>query len=166
MVCRVLTLISLLIATAAQAQTPQTYALQCTASCVASDGTTQPAGTTLNLVQWDGVSAWSPPAGMTAVLYAGQAIYQPAPAVPSQITRWQAYQTMLATPSQINAAPATVYTDMQTLVAATGGTMQLAWQTQQFVYRQGPFISFVAAQLHLSSALLDQMFIAAGGLPP
>jgi hypothetical protein len=89
----------------------------------------------------------------------------PAPVVPAQVTRWQAMQQMLATPSFVHASPATVFSDMQTLVTTTGGTMLLAWQNQQFVYRNGPFIAGVMAPLGLTSAALDTLFIAAALLP-
>lgn len=80
-------LAGLLFAVPAQAAV-QVYALQCSAPCVASDGTTQPAGTILPgmLTRWDGVTPWTPPPGFTAVVYTGQGIYQPTVAAPNIIT--------------------------------------------------------------------------------
>lgn len=62
-----------------------TYALECTASCTAGDGTTQPAGTILGLVIWDGHSTWTPPSGLEAVLYTGQTVYVPTQPTPTTI---------------------------------------------------------------------------------
>jgi hypothetical protein len=88
------------------------------------------------------------------------------PAVPPQVTRWQAYAVMLQTPSTIHPAPATLFSDVLAIVQAAGGTMALAWQNQGFVYRHGPFLQTVATQLNLSDARLDALFIAAAVIPP
>ncbi|WP_298281295.1 hypothetical protein [Acidocella sp.] len=42
---------------------PANYAIECTAPCVASDGTTQPAGTFLNTVVADPSNGWLPTDG-------------------------------------------------------------------------------------------------------
>jgi hypothetical protein len=103
----------------------------------------------------------------TAVLTRVDAAPPPAPpAVPPQVTRWQAMQQMLATPSKVNPAPATLLTDVQTIVAATGGAMALAWANQQYLYRNGPFLTpALMSQVGLASADVDAMFIAAALLP-
>jgi hypothetical protein len=88
------------------------------------------------------------------------------PAVPPQVTRWQAYAVMLQTPSAIHPAPATLFSDVLAIVQATGGTMALAWANQGFVYRNGTFLHAVAAQLNLSDATLDALFTAAAAIPP
>jgi hypothetical protein len=62
---------------------PGTYVVQCTASCVAIDGTTQPAGTALNRIVAD-PDTFNPGTGLTLVPDTGQAIYQP-PVVAKQI---------------------------------------------------------------------------------
>jgi hypothetical protein len=98
-------------------------------------------------------------------LYNGTVFTPPVPSVPSQVTRWQAMQQMLVTPSAVHPTPATLFSDLQALVTATGGTMLLAWQNQQFVYRAGPFIAGVMAPLGLTNAALDALFIAAETLP-
>jgi hypothetical protein len=78
----VIIILALLVSAAAHAQ-PATYAVVCTAPCVAPDGTTQPAGTTLNFVRWDPAVPWLPadaagnPALVHAVPFAGQTIYAP-----------------------------------------------------------------------------------------
>lgn len=87
--------------------------------------------------------------------------------VPSQITRWQAWQIMLATPSFKNPSPATLFGDVQAIVTATGGTMQYAWANQQYLYRHGPFLTpALMAAVGVTSAQLDALFIAAQSLPP
>ncbi len=55
-----------------------TYVLQCALAqgCVAIDGTTQPLGTYLQKIRWDGASPYHP-AGMNVVLYTNQTIYIP-----------------------------------------------------------------------------------------
>ena len=64
-----------------------TYALVCGPStCTASDGTTQPAGTALATIIWDGHTTYTPPAGEQAVPFAGQPIYQPVVPHPTTIT--------------------------------------------------------------------------------
>ena len=50
--------------------------------------------------------------------------------VPDKVTRWQAYSIMLATPSFVHSSPATLFSDVQAIVTATGGALQLAWQNQ------------------------------------
>lgn len=63
------------------------YAVVCTAPCVASDGTTQPAGTVIaGPVLWDGAARWTLPAGQQAVAWTGQTVYAPAPAAPTQLS--------------------------------------------------------------------------------
>jgi hypothetical protein len=89
----------------------------------------------------------------------------PPAAVPSQISRWQAWQIMLQTPSKIHPAPATLFSDVQAIVTATGGLMQLAWVNQQYLYRNGPFIGPFKAQVGLSDEEIDALFIAAQSLP-
>ena len=86
--------------------------------------------------------------------------------VPSQISRWQAWQIMLATPSKLHPAPATLFQDVQAVVAAQGGVMALAWANQQYLYRNGPFIAPFKTLVGLSDADIDALFIAAQSLPP
>ena len=57
-----------------------TYALVCGPSaCTAPDGTTQPPGTAMATIIWDGHTAYTAPAGEQAVPFTGQPIYQPHP---------------------------------------------------------------------------------------
>lgn len=55
------------------------YVLVCTAPCIASDGTTQPAGTVVNRIIAD--PTFSPGAGLSLQADTGQAMYAP-PAAP------------------------------------------------------------------------------------
>lgn len=92
--------------------------------------------------------------------------YVPPPvAVPSQVTRWQAMQVMLATSSKLHPAPATLFADVQALVTATGGAMLMAWQNQQFLLRHGPFVPPLTAAMGLTDAEVDALFIAALAYP-
>jgi hypothetical protein len=88
------------------------------------------------------------------------------PAVPPQVTRWQAYSVMLATPSTVHPPPATLFSDVQAIAQATGGTVLLAWANQGYVYRHGPFVASIAAQLNLTDDRLDALFTAAAAIPP
>jgi hypothetical protein len=53
------------------------YVVVCTAPCVADDGTTQPAGTVLNRITWDGHAPLGLPAGLAVQPDTGQARYDP-----------------------------------------------------------------------------------------
>lgn len=80
---RILLLTSLLLIAAA----PARYLLVCgPASCIAPDGTTQPAGTALNRVLWDGATRFAMPAGEQAVPDDGRTVYQPPAPRPTTIT--------------------------------------------------------------------------------
>lgn len=50
------------------------YVLRCLTPCTAGDGTTQPPGTYLRLIEYDGVSPYNPP-GFTVIKYANQPVY-------------------------------------------------------------------------------------------
>ena len=73
------------------------YVLQCALAqgCVAADGTTQPQGTYLAQISWDGVSTYQP-AGLNVVAYTGQTIYVPAAPVPSALPGWQVWARFTA----------------------------------------------------------------------
>lgn len=87
--------------------------------------------------------------------------------VPSQVTRYQAMQVMAMTPSKVHPPPATLFADVQAIVTATGGAMQLAWANQMYLYRNGPFLTpTLMAAVGLTSADVDRLFVAAVSLPP
>ena len=81
---RRLILFALLISPAYAAQ-PSSWAVICTAPCIAQDGTTQPAGTVVQKIWWDGVSNWTPPANAQVVPDTGQTLYTPPPVAPTTI---------------------------------------------------------------------------------
>ena len=86
--------------------------------------------------------------------------------VPAAISRWQAMQVMLATPSAVHPAPATLFSDVQAIVTQTGGTMQLAWQNQQQLFRNGLFLTpALMAEVGVTDAQLDALFVAALAYP-
>jgi hypothetical protein len=131
------------------------------------------AGVVVNVIEIVALTDWPGAVAAGAAgpgwLYDGTSFTPPAPhaVVPEQVTRWQAMQQMLATPSQVHPAPATLLSDVQAIVAATGGAMALAWANQQYLYRNGPFVTpALMAQVGLASADVDALFIAATALPP
>ncbi len=75
---RILALLLLLAVPAYAA--PSNFALVCTAPCIASDGTTQPAGTVLGKVLAE--ATWNPGPGKQIVPDTGQAAYVPIPPPP------------------------------------------------------------------------------------
>lgn len=56
----------------------KSYLVVSTAQTVASDGTSQPAGTAFNRVMWDGVTPFDPGRNMELIRDDGRALYQPA----------------------------------------------------------------------------------------
>ena len=76
-----------LLAAPAQAAAPSSWAVVCTASCTAPDGTTQPAGTVLGKIWWDGAAAYPPCSAATTACVAdtGQAVYAPPAPPPTTI---------------------------------------------------------------------------------
>ena len=73
---RALLFVLLLTATATGARAGN-YVVACAASCVAADGTTQPAGTVLNRIVAD--PGFSPGTGLALAPDTGQAVYTPPP---------------------------------------------------------------------------------------
>ena len=70
-------LLFLLLMAPAVAAPLSSWAVVCTAPCIASDGTTQPTGTTLMKIWWDGVAFWPPPPNTQVVPDTGQTVYVP-----------------------------------------------------------------------------------------
>jgi hypothetical protein len=67
--------LGLLLGGAALAAQPSSWAVVCTAACQAPDGTTQPAGTTVQKIWWNGVSVWPAPPNSRVTPDTGQAVY-------------------------------------------------------------------------------------------
>lgn len=61
------------------------YAMTATTSWLAPDGTTQPVGTVAQLVLWDGVTPFTPPAGFNLVPFTNQTVYVPTHPSPTLI---------------------------------------------------------------------------------
>jgi hypothetical protein len=88
----IILLIALLLPATADAAT---YVLVCATSCVASDGTTQPAGTALGRVVWDGAATFHP-TGMNVVADTGQALYTPTPPIVTTVPVFQFFARFTA----------------------------------------------------------------------
>ena len=70
--------LSALLALAPLAARADVYLLMCAQpGCTASDGTTQPAGTALNRILWDGKTPFAAPPGELVVPDDGRPIYTP-----------------------------------------------------------------------------------------
>lgn len=63
----------------------QTWILTLAAPMVMPDGTTQPAGTAVERIVWDGKTPYTPAAGLALVADTGQTVFVPAPPVPTTI---------------------------------------------------------------------------------
>ena len=145
------------------------YAIVCTVPCVVSDGTTQPAGTTINApVEWNGVSPWTPPPNTQAVPYTGQVAYSPVttPTVPTDVTIAQAKAALAAAPSVGSPWPGpNLLADANAAIASTGqySAASIAWGSGgvQVLHRADALVAQMAAVLGLSSAQVDALFIAA-----
>ena len=126
--------------------------------------------TVQNVILWDGVTDYQHGAGLTAVLdtepptaevggtYAGgvfSAAPAPAPVVPQSITRFQAMAAM---------SNAGLLTKVQTAVASASTLTQLAWANAQEFDRASPTIAELAAALNISSAKIDELFIAGASI--
>jgi|GEM_PF-5715900 hypothetical protein len=64
------------------------------------DGSTQPAGTPVQRILWDGESAWTPPAGLNVVEDTGQALYAAPPPPPSAVLSTAAFLARLTLDEQ------------------------------------------------------------------
>jgi hypothetical protein len=53
------------------------YAVVCSAPCTAQDGSTQPIGTVVNRIVWNGLAPWTPPPNTVVVADTGQVVYSP-----------------------------------------------------------------------------------------
>ena len=72
--------------------------------------------------------------------------------VPSSVTRFQAFAEL---------TNLGLYAQAESAVTSAGGLALLAWNTAQQFDRNSPTIASLAVALNLTSAQLDQMFIAA-----
>lgn len=130
-----------------------------------ADGLTvayQVTGTGQNFTQT--FPASTPQATAIACIEAGMpTLLVPVPTipVPQTVSRYQAMAAMSQTPSATNPAPATLLSDVTAAVTAAGGLVLLAWQNTSSFDRNGQFVTQIGAQLGLTSAQLDQLFIAA-----
>lgn len=127
--------------------------------CIASDGTIQPKGTALNRIV--AAADFNPGAGLKLALDDGRPVYAPAiSAVPVSVGRWQLQSVLSQMPSKSNAGK-TMLDDANTLAAAQGIVVQLAWDNAPTVERASPTINALAGAIGLSQADVDAAFVAA-----
>ena len=125
-------------------------------------------GLCTNVCSWDGATPWSPPSGCTAIdistvvpqpgigwTYINNVWTLPAAPptiVPSSVTRFQAMAELsnMGLLAQVTA-----------LIPNQSTLVQLAWANAQSFDRDSPTIAALAESLGLTSAQIDQMFIAA-----
>jgi hypothetical protein len=133
------------------------------------DGWSAPAGACVMVIEYDGVAAYTPPAGLLPpVPWDGRPMFQPPsppPVVPAQIEKWQ-LQVVLATmpPTGKFAGSTSLLGDANALAAQAGGNVLLAWNGASTVARSSPTIAQFAPQLGLTSAQVDAAFVAAASV--
>jgi len=81
--------------------------------------------------------------------------FRPPPAVPAQVSAFQARAALLAA-GHLAAAEAAVL--------AGGAVVALAWEYATVFRRDSPTIAALASQIGLDDAALDALFIAAAGI--
>ena len=173
-------IVALLAAVPAQAAT---YAIVCAAPCVASDGTTQPAGTALAAIAYDGRAPYTPPPNTAVVPYAGQTIYVPATPAPSLSQQAQAMLaaglsiTSTSTPALNGTYAADAITQSNVMAemvsllanaAFTNGTTTLAWPDATGAphnFTAAQFKAFATAEGQFVGVLAPVIATNAGTLP-
>lgn len=114
-------------------------------------------GNVVNIVEWDGVSAWAPPSGFT-VRAATDADHIEAPPIDISETIVTPRQARLAL---LNAGKLDA---VNAAVVAAGAETQVWWDYSTEIHRDHPLIAALGAQLGMSSADLDQLFAVASRL--
>lgn len=171
----------LLIAPAYAAQS-SSWAVVCTASCTALDGTSQPAGTTIEKIWWDGVSNWSPPANTQVVPYTGQTVYTPpspsltaaqqgAAAIASGVTiTWSASTTLNGTYAMDVPTQSNVQAELLAILVNgtfTNGTAAIAWPDVSGNLRNFSVAQFKALATVLGAFVgaVDAFVLGVGAMP-
>jgi len=91
------------------------------------------------------------------------AIPQAAPSpVPREVTNFQARALLMNMPG--NAAGRSLFQDVDDTLRAVGGVEWQAWEYTTIFPRDSQLIATLGAQLNLTDAQLDQMFIAAAAI--
>jgi hypothetical protein len=85
-----------------------------------------------------------------------------APAVPQEVTNFQARALLMNMPG--SAPGRSLFQDVNDTLQAMGGVEFQAWEYTTVFPRQSALIAAIAAQLNLTEAQLDQMFIAAAAI--
>lgn len=121
---------------------------------------TAPIGAALNVVLWNGVAAFAPPAGTHLTLFSGQTIWAPPATVPQSAEMWKAKAVMAGRPSKSNVGK-TLLDDANGVIAAASQSVQIAWANAADLSRSSQTVGLLATSIGLSSADLDALFIAA-----
>lgn len=138
-----------------------TYAQVCTAPCVARDGTTQAAGTTIGIVLWDGVADFPQASGVSLVPFTGQVPYAPA-LVGTTLTKAALIARFTtAEATAIRTAAGTVNSDAWGVLVRFNGSTMLDLSTPQM---QSDFALLVADGL-LTQARATQIMNLAVASP-
>lgn len=86
----------------------------------------------------------------------------PPPAIPNQVTNFQARALLMGMPG--SAEGRTLFHDVDDALRALGGVEFQAWEYTTSFPRNSALIAAIAAQLSLTEAQLDEMFIAAAAI--
>jgi hypothetical protein len=86
----------------------------------------------------------------------------PPPVVPREVTNFQARALLMNMPG--SAAGRSLFQDVDDTLRALGGVEWQAWEYTTIFPRSSQLIATLGAQLGLTDAQLDQMFIAAAAI--
>jgi hypothetical protein len=86
----------------------------------------------------------------------------PPPVVPREVTNFQARALLMNMPG--SAAGRSLFQDVDDTLRALGGVEWQAWEYTTILPRSSQLIATLGAQLGLTDAQLDQMFIAAASI--
>jgi hypothetical protein len=86
----------------------------------------------------------------------------PPPVVPREVTNFQARALLMNMPG--SAAGRSLFQDVDDTLRAVGGVEWQAWEYTTIFPRNSQLIATLGAQLGLTDAQLDQMFIAAAAI--
>jgi len=85
-----------------------------------------------------------------------------APAIPQEVTNFQARALLMNMPG--SAPGRSLFDDVNDTLQAMGGVEWQAWEYTTIFPRHSALIAAIAAQLNLTEAQLDQMFVTAAAI--
>jgi hypothetical protein len=127
-------------------------------------------GVVVNTIIWDGVEAWSPPAGQVLVMappadvgvgwtFDGANWTPPPPPavpVPDEVPQWQARRALLEA-GLLDAVEAAV-------AASTDRRVKIDWEFAPNIVRDSQFVVTIGSALGLTSEQLDNLFRTAAAI--